>query len=193
MADDDTDTAANHSVADPFTVALALCQIAANAKTIEPALKRLRKLGRDIEKAEQKLAAVTAQAEQTNAELAARAAAIDERDRELDTRAAEFEASVREAQATLRASHDNLSEVDRRIRFRILSSADLLRGFNEQLQDLPTWQQIKQMVPGLPADPLAAAGAETVFQETVTTDWAGGNVFVPGSTLTRTINKVTSQ
>jgi septal ring factor EnvC (AmiA/AmiB activator) len=194
MADDDTDdtAAVNHSaMPDPFVLAIGLCQIAANAKSIEPALKRLRKLGRDIAKAEQKLAAVTAQAEQTNAELAARAAAIDERDRALDAREAAFEASVHEAHAALRASHDNLGGVDRRLRYRIASSADMLHGFNEQLQDLPSWQQIKQMVPGLPDDLPAAPAAEIISQENVREDWSG-NVFVPGSTVTRTINKVAS-
>jgi hypothetical protein len=71
MADDDTDdtAAANHSIPDPFALAIGLCQVAANAKTIEPALKRLRKLGHDIAKAEQKLTAVTAQVEQKQARL----------------------------------------------------------------------------------------------------------------------------
>jgi hypothetical protein len=55
----DDDTKVDHStMPDPFALAIGLCQIAAHAKTIEPALKKLRKLGRDLEKAEQKLAAV---------------------------------------------------------------------------------------------------------------------------------------
>src|SRR6516225_4054982 len=103
MADDNTDgtAAANHSMPDPFALALGLCQVAANAKAIEPALKRLRKLGRDIAKAEQKLAAVIAQAEQTKAELAARAAAIDERERAVTQREDEFQASLAEARDDL--------------------------------------------------------------------------------------------
>jgi hypothetical protein len=67
----------------------------------------------------------------------------------------------------------------------------MLHGFNEQLQDLPSWQQIKQMVPGLPDDLPAASPAEIISQENVREDWSG-NVFVPGSTVTRTINKVAS-
>jgi hypothetical protein len=153
MADDDTAAANHSSVPDPFALAIGLCQVAANAKTIEPALKRLRKLGRDIEKAEQKLAAVTAQAEQKQTELAARAAAIDEREHAITQREDEFESSIKSAHAELRQAHDSLADTDRRIRYRILSSADLLAGFNERLQDLPTWPQIKQMVPGLPDDP----------------------------------------
>jgi hypothetical protein len=157
MADDDIDTSdnttANHSMPDPFVLAIELCRIATNAKAIEPALKRLRKLGHDIAKAEQKLAAVTAQAEQTKAELAARAAAIDERERAITQREDEFESSIKSAHAELRQAHDSLADTDRRIRYRIMASANLLAGFNEQLQDLPSWQQIGQMVPGLPDDP----------------------------------------
>jgi hypothetical protein len=79
--------AAEVTMPDPFALAIGLCQIAANAKTIEPALKRLRRLRRDIEKAEQKLAAVTAQAEQTQTRLAEREAALVVRQAALDERA----------------------------------------------------------------------------------------------------------
>jgi hypothetical protein len=145
--------AANHSMPDPFALAISLCQIAASAKAIEPALKRLRKLGRDIAKAEQKLAAVTAQAEQTNAELAARAAAIDERDRALDARATEFASSLETARAELHQYYNSIAEADRHIRYRIMSHADLLGGYNPQLQDLPSWDVLKRLVVGLPDDP----------------------------------------
>ena len=154
MADDNTDDT-NHSTTmpDPFVLAISLCQIAASAKAIEPALKRLRKLGRDIAKAEQKLAAVTAQAEQTNAELAARAAAIDERDRALDARATEFASSLETARAELHQYYNSIAEADRHIRYRIMSHADLLGGYNPQLQDLPSWDVLKRLVVGLPDDP----------------------------------------
>jgi hypothetical protein len=154
MADDDT-AAANHSMPDPFALAIALCQIAANAKAIEPALRRLRKLGRDIAKAEQKLAAVTAQAEQTTAELAARAAAADERDRALDARVTEFESSLETARGELRGYYNHIADADRHIRYRIMSHADLLGGYNSQLQDLPSWDVLKRLVVGLPDDPPA--------------------------------------
>jgi hypothetical protein len=155
MADDNTDAtaAANHSMPDPFALAIGLCQIAANAKAIEPALKRLRKLGRDIAKAEQKLAAVTAQAEQMQARLAEREAAVVARDAALDARATEFESSLQEARDHLRGYYDSIAEADRHIRFRILSHAGLLGGYNPQLQDLPSWDVLKRLVAGLPDDP----------------------------------------
>jgi DNA repair exonuclease SbcCD ATPase subunit len=193
MADDNTDNtaAANHSIPDPFALAIGLCQIAANAKAIEPALKRLRKLGRDIEKAQQKLAAVTAQAEQINAKLDARAAALDERDRTLTQREDEFSASLQEARDNLRGYYDSIAQADRQLRYRILSHADLLHGFNERLQSLPDWQQIRQLVPDLPPD-LPATPAAEVVTENVREDWSG-NIFSP-STLTRSVShKVASQ
>jgi hypothetical protein len=151
---DTNDTAAaNHSMPDPFVLAIGLCQIAANAKTIEPALKKLRKLGRDIEKAEQKLAAVTGQAEQKQTELAALAAAIDERERAITQREDEFAASLQEARDNLAGYYDSIAEADRHIRYRILSHADLLHGYNAQLQDLPSWDVLKRLVVGLPDDP----------------------------------------
>jgi hypothetical protein len=155
MADDNTDNtaAANLSMPDPFTLALTLCQVATNAKAIEPALKRLRKLGHDIEKAERKLAAVTTQAEQTQARLAEREAALNARDAALDERATEFESSLQEARDNLRGYYDNIAEADRHIRYRILASADLLSGYNPQLQDLPSWDVLKRLVVGLPDDP----------------------------------------
>ena len=155
MSDDNTDdtAAANHSMPDPFALAIGLCRVAVNAKTIEPALKRLRRLGRDIEKAQQKLAAVTAQAEQTNAELAARAAVLDERARALDARATEFESSLQEARAELHNHHRHVEEEDKRLRHRVMAHANLLSGYNPQLQDLPSWDVLKRLVVGLPDDP----------------------------------------
>jgi hypothetical protein len=154
MADDDT-AAANHSMPDPFVLAISLCQVATNAKSIEPALKRLRKLGRDIEKAERKLAALAGAAEQTNAALAEREAAVVAREAAFDARATEFESSLQEARDNLRGYYDRIAEADRHIRYRILASADLLHGYNSQLQDLPDWPQIRRMVVGLPDDPPA--------------------------------------
>jgi hypothetical protein len=153
MGDNGDDTKVDHSIPDPFSLAIALCQIAANAKAIEPALKKLRKLGRDIAKAEQKLTAVTAQAEQKQTELAARVAAINERECAITQRETEFATSCQEARDNLGACYNNIADMDRRIRYRIMASADLLAGFNEQLQDLPTWDQLKRLVVGLPDDP----------------------------------------
>jgi hypothetical protein len=151
MADDDDDSVA--AGVDPFLVALQLCSIATNAKSVAPALKRLRKLGRDIEAAGRKLAAVEAQAEQKQAALAQREAALDERERALDARATEFESSLQEARDNLHGYYNSLAETDRHIRHRILNTAGLLSGYNPRLQDLPTWDQLKRLVVGLPDDP----------------------------------------
>jgi hypothetical protein len=152
--DDDTDdTAADYSMPDPFVLAIELCRIAASPKTMAAALKKLRKLGRDIDAAEQKLAAVTAKAEQKQTELAAQAAALDARATELDTRATEFESSLQEARDNLRGYYDSIAEADRHVRYRIMGHADLLAGYNPQLQDLPSWPQIRRLVAGLPDDP----------------------------------------
>jgi hypothetical protein len=195
MADDDTDTTApNHSMPDPFVLAIGLCQIAANAKAIEPALKRLRRLGRDIEKAEQKLAAVTAQAEQKQTALAEREAAIDERERALDARATEFESSLAEARDNLRGYYNGIAEADRHVRYRIMSSADLLGGYNAQLQDLPSWDVLKRLVVGLPDGPapierdVASHPRIDVFSDTSNDPNADrhGNVFL--GTLSRDVS-----
>jgi hypothetical protein len=154
---DDTDDTDEHDGSDrgvdPFLVALQLCSIATNAKSVAPAIKRLRKLGRDIETAERKFAAVQDRAAQTNAALDARAVALDEREAAITQREDEFEASLKEARDNLAEYYNNLADMDRRIRHRIMASAGLLAGFNERLQDLPSWDQLRRLVVGLPADP----------------------------------------
>jgi septal ring factor EnvC (AmiA/AmiB activator) len=193
MADDNTDdtAAANHSIPDPFALAIGLCQVAANAKTIEPALKRLRKLGRDIAKAEQKLAAVTAQVEQKQTELAAREAAIDEREAAIARREDEFASSVETVRDELREHHAHLEQTHRQLVHRIMSTAGILGEWNWNLQSPPTWEQLRRMVAGLPED-LPAPRAEVVSQET-REDWTG-HTFIADSSLTRSIShKATSQ
>jgi hypothetical protein len=187
---DNTDATNHSTMPDPFTVALALCQVAANAKTIEPALKRLRKLGRDIAKAEQKLAAVTAQVEQKQTALAERQAALAAREAAITDREDKLASELAEARDSLRVYYDNIAEADRHVRYRVMSYADLLGGFNPTLQDLPTWPQIRRLVAGLPED--LPAAPEVIRQENAREDWTG-NVFVPGSTLTRSINKAANE
>jgi hypothetical protein len=169
---------------DPFLTAIALCQIAERAKPISAALKRLRKVGRDIVAAEARLAAVTAQVEQKQAALTERESAIAAREVALEGRESELAVSAQEARDNLRGYYNSIAEADRHIRYRILSHADLLHGYNAQLQDLPSWEQLKRMVVGLPDD-LPAPAPQAVTRE-VTLDWTG-NVFVPGSTLTRSV------
>jgi hypothetical protein len=157
--DDDTneieDAGATEAIMpDPFVLALELCRVASSAKAIEPALKKLRKVGRDIEAAEKKLAALTAQAERTKAALAEREAAIAARETEIARREEAFEASLHEARDELRGYFNNLTAEDKRVRFHIMASADLLSAYNPAIQDLPSWSAIAQMV-GLPDDPPA--------------------------------------
>jgi hypothetical protein len=159
-ADDENDGGNGHNhgyapAVDPFSAALVLIDLAQNPKATKVALKQLVKLDKDIGAAEAKLAAVTAQTEQQQAALDARAAELDAREAAITKREDEFAASIEEARDHLRRYHDSIAEEDRRIRYRILSSADLLHGFNSRLQDLPDWPAIKQLVPDLPADPPA--------------------------------------
>jgi hypothetical protein len=195
MSDDantnDDTAAANHSVlADPFTVALALCQAAERAKTIGPALKKLRRLGRDILAAERKLAVVTAQAEQKQAALAERQAALDEREAAIARREDAFAGSLAEARDELAEHHQRLVETERQLVYRIMSCAGITGEWNERMQPLPTWEQLRRMVADLPED--LPAATEVIRQENAREDWTG-HVFVPGSTLTRSINKAANE
>jgi hypothetical protein len=182
---DETDDTENHSMPDPFVTALELCRIASTPKTIATALKKLRKLGHDIDAAKTKLAAVQAEAAAIVAKMESDASALVEEKRALDARATEFESSLQEARDNLAEYYNGIAEADRHIRHRILSHADLLGGYNPQLQDLPTWPQIRRLVVGLPDD-LPAAPPADVISENVREDWSG-NVFMPDSTVTRTI------
>jgi hypothetical protein len=158
MADDDDNTAVNYPApapSDRFADVLALLAAVRNAKATEAALKRLRKLERDITSSEQKLAGLTAQAEQNEAAFAARAVELDKREAAIARREAEFETSCREAHDFLREFYDSIEQADRHLRYRVLNYANLLHGYNERLQTLPDWRQIKQMVPDLPPDPPA--------------------------------------
>jgi hypothetical protein len=200
MADDDIDDITEHDECDHgnghdyspaveeidlFGAAIALCQVAQRAKTVEGALKRLRKIGRDILAAERKRDAVIAETERKQSALAERAAELDERERAITKREDEFQSSIEDARDNLRGYYNRVAEVDRTCRYRIMASADLLSGYNPALQDLPSWDVLKRLVVGLPADPPAPA-PEVVTQE-VTTDWTGHHNFISGSTLTRTV------
>src|SRR5215472_2942886 len=136
--DDTNDDTDNYSApaADPVLVALELCKLA-NNKTVAAAIKKLRRLDRQFADTQAKVAALTTEAERMEAALAARAAELAAREAEIERRATEFENSLQEARDNLREYHNSITDADRRIRRRILSSADLLVGFNERLQDLP--------------------------------------------------------
>jgi hypothetical protein len=134
-------------------IADAICRIASSPEAIPLAQKKLDKLERKQAAIAKENAECEAALDKRDAELAARAAAADERDRAFDARATEFESSLQEARDNLAAYYNNLADMDRRIRYRIMASADLLAGFNEQLQDLPSWDVLKRLVVGLPDDP----------------------------------------
>ena len=173
-------------------IADALFRIASSPKTTAAAYKKQRQAERKEAAAEQKTAALTAQAEQTTAALTEQATAIAAARAALEECKAAFAASIEEAHDHLRGYYNSIAEADRHLRYRIMNYAGLLHGYNAQLQDLPDWPAIKRMIPGLPADLPAAPPAEVV-SENVREDWAG-SVFVPGSTLTRSIvHKVTNQ
>jgi hypothetical protein len=150
--DEETESLPAPALPDRFGDALALCRIA-NNKTVATQLKKLRRVNRQIADAEARVIAVQDQAEQFQAALDARAAAADERERAITQREDEFAASLQEARDNLRGYYDSIAEADRHIRYRILSSADLLHGYNAQLQDLPSWDVLKRLVVGLPDDP----------------------------------------
>jgi ABC-type transporter Mla subunit MlaD len=185
--DDEAGNGHDHAapVADPVLIALQLCTIA-NNKTLAAAVKKLDRLDRQYADTQDKLASLTAQAAELETALTQRAAELDARAATITKREDEHAAAIEEARDHLRAYYDRIADMDRRIRYRILSSANLLHGFNERLQDLPSWPAIKQMIPGLPPDPPAAPAPEVVTQE-VREDWAG-SVFAP-STLTRTVSQ----
>jgi hypothetical protein len=188
--DDETESLPAPASVDRFADVLMLLSAVRSAKQTDAALRRLRRLERDIAAAEHNLAAITLEAEQTTAALVERQAALAARERTLDARETEFEASLHDARDNLRGYYDDIAQADKRLRYRLLANADLLHGYNERLQTLPDWPQIKRMIPDLPVDP-PTSPVEMITEE-VREDWTG-NIFLPGSTLTRTINKAAGQ
>jgi hypothetical protein len=185
---------------DPVAAAIALRDVVAafsNAYKLVTTDKAKAAQLRAVDKLDRRAAKAVAVRDEARAEAAAIVAKIErdtnalaERERALDARDAAFASSLQEARDHLRAYYDSLADMDRRIRYRILSHAGLLHGFNERLQDLPDWPAIERMVPGLSPD-LPAAPAAEVISENVREDWSG-NVFAAGATVTRSINKAVS-
>jgi hypothetical protein len=137
----------------PVLIAFTLIELALNPKAAKAGLKQLVKLDKDIGVAERKLAGLEARAADTAAALAEREAELAAREAEIERRESSFEASLHEARDHLRGYYDSIAEADRHLRYRILSHADLLHGYNAQLQDLPDWPAIRRLVVGLPEDP----------------------------------------
>ena len=170
---------------DPFLTAIALCQIAERPKPISAALKRLRKVGRDIVADEAKLAAIKSQAEQVQAALTERAAELDRREAAISEREAAFTASLADAHSELYSHHNRVADAHRQLVYRIMSTSGILGNWNFDLQDPPSWEQLKRMVAGLPDD-LPSPAPHAVTRE-VTTDWTGNHSFIAGSSLTRSV------
>jgi hypothetical protein len=197
MADDDTDDTDEHdgsdhghsASADPVLIALQLCALA-NNKTVATAIKKLCRLDRQFADTQAKIAALTTEAERMEAKLAQRAAELAEREHALDMRETGFESSLADARDELREHHARLDETHRQLIHRIMSCSGILAEWNPNLQPLPTWEQLRRMIVDLPADLPAPAADRTEVMD-VKEDWTG-HVFVPGSTLTRSINKAAS-
>jgi hypothetical protein len=188
---DETDDDGDHGngyaapALDPFTAALVLIDLAQNPKATKAALKKLAQLDRDIGVAEQKLAAIEARAADTAAVLAEREAELAARAVELERREAAFESQAGDVRDELYAQHNRVEQAHRQLVHRIMSTAGIAGNWNFNLQDPPTWEQLRRMVAGLPDD-LPAPAAEVVTRE-VTTDWTGSHSFIAGSTLTRSV------
>jgi hypothetical protein len=186
--DDETDDADGHDhsapAADPVLIALELCRIAANPKTIAAAVKKLRRLDAQYADIAAKAAAIEAQVEQKHAALAERETAITAREVALDERAAAFESQAGDVRDELREHHNRLEQTHRQLVHRLMATAGITGNWNFQLQDPPTWQQLRRMIADLPDDPPAPA-AEVGFRET-REDWTG-HTFIAGSTLTRSV------
>jgi hypothetical protein len=181
--DDDHDHAA--PMADPVLIALQLCQLAANPKTIASAVKRLRRLDRQYADIQAKAAAVTAQVEQKQAAITEREQAIAAREVALEERETVFENQAGDVRDELRQHHARLEQTHRQLVHRIMSTAGITGNWNFDLQAPPTWQQLRRMIADLPDD-LPAPSTEVSSAETVRHDWAGSE-FIPDTTLTRTV------
>jgi hypothetical protein len=185
--DDNIDAGDEATMPDPFSLAIELCRIAAKPATYAAAVKKLRKLGRDIETAERKLSKVQADAAVIAAKAESDASVIAEQSRALDAREAAFASQAADVRDELREHHNHLEQVHRRLAHRLMATVGILGEWNWDLQSPPTWQQLRQMIADLPAD-LPAVLPTEVTQDTVAQDWTG-HTFVPGSTLTRSINQ----
>jgi hypothetical protein len=193
MADDDTDTIDGHDhdhdhsppAADPVLIALTLCRIA-NNKTLERAIKKRVKLDEQYAVAEEKFVNLQNQAAAMQTALTARAAALDARAAAITKREEEFASSLEDARRELYAHHNAVEQAHRQLVYRIMSTAGIAGNWNFDLQDPPTWQQLRRMIADLPDDLPAAPPAEAAARE-VTTDWTGQHNFISGSTLTRSV------
>jgi hypothetical protein len=189
QVDDDTDEhdGSDHGMppaADPVLIALELCRIASSPKTIAAAVKKLRRLDAQYADIAAKAAAIEAQVEQKHAALTERESAIAARETALDERAAAFESQAGDVRDELREHHNRLEQTHRQLVHRLMATAGITGNWNFQLQDPPTWAQLKRMIADLPDD-LPAPTAEVASRET-REDWTGHS-FIANTTLTRTI------
>jgi hypothetical protein len=189
MSDDiDEHDGSDHSypsAADPVLIAFTLIDLALNPKAAKAGLKKLAQVDKSIGVAEQKLAALIAEAEQTKAALAEREAAVVARETAHAAREAAFESQAGDVRDELREHHARLEQTHRQLVRRLMATAGITGNWNFDLQDPPTWAQLKRMIADLPDDLPVAPPAEVV-SENVRHDWAGSG-FIPDSSLTRTV------
>jgi hypothetical protein len=150
---DETDDTKSLPASDSFAAALALCDLTLNAKTIKAQLKQRAKLEKQIAAAKEKLAGLS----DKETALNARDAALDARQAVIAERETAFEAVRKDGHARLREYHSQIQTQDKQLRWRIMAYSDLLSGYSPDLQDLPTWKQLRRAVPGLPEDPPESA------------------------------------
>jgi hypothetical protein len=110
--------------------------------------------------------------------------ALAERERALDARKAAFASSLEDARCELYAHHNRIEQAHRQLVHRVMATAGITGNWNFDLQDPPTWQQLRRMIADLPDD-LPAPAAEVV-SENVRHDWAGSE-FIANTTLTRSV------
>jgi hypothetical protein len=159
-----------------------------NRKTVEARARALVRINQQIDDATTKLITLTAKAEQDEAAFAERVAALDAREAALAERDTAFESSAQTVRDELHAHHARIVAAERQLVYRIMSCAGITGEWSSDLRPLPTWQQLRQMVAGLPDDLPATPSAE-VISENVREDWTG-HTFLPN--LTRSINKAAS-
>jgi hypothetical protein len=136
--------------ADPVLIAFTLIDLALNPKAAKAGLKQLVQLDKSIGVAERKLADIERQAAEMQAALTARAAELDARERALTEREDAFAASAQDVRDELREHHAHLDDLHRLLVHRVAATAGIM--WNETLQGPPSWQQLRQQIPDLPAD-----------------------------------------
>jgi hypothetical protein len=188
--DDEVDGGGNGTpAADPVVIAFTLIDLALNPKAAKAGLKQLVKLDKSIAAAEQKLAALTAQAEQTTVALAQREAAVVAREAALDARETAFTSSLEDAHSELREHHGRVEQAHRQLVHRVMSTSGILSGWNPDLQDLPTWEQLRRQIADLPPDPPALVTAPIMRIDALSDTFSDPNADRHGNAFLGTLSR----